>query len=175
MKWMIKDKPLEDYLQACRDADLATVETDAVLMRMFNTKASYKAHMENIVSHFGPLDGMFICEIGGGYGGLAKAIFDTYAPRVYDIIDLPEPGALAKRYEPRVNVYTKPTRHQYDLVISNYALSEIIDNKLYIDKVLRRSKHGYITCNTDMVKLDWEHKQTPDIKGERKSNFILIW
>jgi len=173
--WMIKGKQLEEYLQACRDADLSTVETDPVLMRMFNTKDAYQLHLENIVKHFGPLDGMRICEIGGGYGGQAKAILDEYKPVWYHIIDLPEVCELQKRYEPRVSTFTEPTYQDYDLVISNYALSEIPDNKLYIDEVLRRSKHGYITCNTDFVKLDFPYSRHPDIKGERETNYILVW
>lgn len=175
---MIKDKPLEDYLYACRNADLATVETDPVLMRMFNTKEAYQLHLENIVKHFGPLDGLRICEIGGGYGGQCKAIFEKYKPLFYHIIDLPDVLDLQYRYTKgigSISFSTGPVNQDFDLLISNYALSEIIDNKLYIDEVVKRSKHGYITCNTDLVKLDFPHSRYPDIKGERETNYILVW
>jgi len=178
MNWMIKGKPLEEYLQACQNADLTTVETDEVLMRMFNTKEAYQLHLENIVKFFGPLDGMRICEIGGGYGGQCKAVFEKYKPLHYHIIDLPEVCRLQRRYLGDMQGYacsTGPVGCSYDLVISNYALSEIPDNKLYIDEVLRRSTHGYITCNTDLVKLDFPHSRHPDIKGERETNYILVW
>ena len=93
------------------------------------------------------------------------------------MIDLPEPLALQRRYLDGypVELFSEPTGQKYDLVISNYAISEIPDNKLYIDEVLRKSLHGYITCNTDLVKLDWSHKKLPDIPGERKTNYVLVW
>ena len=175
-EWMVKGRPLEEYLQACRNADMATVETDPVLMRMFNTKESYWAHLGNIIEYIGALDGLRIVEIGGGYGGLAMLI-NKCRPACYHIIDLPEVCELQRRYlaGSQVECFTEPTGQDYDLVISNYALSEIPDNKLYIDEVLRRSKHGYITCNTDLVKLDWPHQKLPDIPGERKTNYVLVW
>lgn len=177
LKWMIKGKQLEDYLQGCKNADIATVETDPVLMRMFNTKEAYQLHLQNIVKNFGSLDGMRICEIGGGYGGQAKAILDVYKPASYRIIDLLEVCKLQSRYLLGTIVTPSPLLYNedYDLVISNYALSEIPDNKLYIDEVVKRSKHGYITCNTDFVKLDFPHSRHPDIEGERETNYILVW
>ena len=56
-------------------------------------------------SHDGPrngneehLDGLDICEIGGGYGGQGKMILDRFVPRGYTIMDLTEPLALALHY-----------------------------------------------------------------------------
>lgn len=177
MKWMIKDKALEDYLKACKDADVSNIQNNAVLMRMFNTNERYQLHLDNIINHFGSLSYNRVCEIGGGYGRLAEMIYDKFKPACYHIIDLPEVCDLQCRYlsgKP-IECFTEPKDEDYDLVISNYALSEILDNKPYIDKVLSRSKHGYITCNTNMVKLDWPHERYPDIKGERETNYILIW
>jgi len=174
MRWMIKDKQLKDYLQACKNADLSNIENNGILMNMFNTSQNYRAHMDRIGGYFGPLDGMRICEIGGGYGGQCKMICERYKPGCYHIIDLPEVCELQRRYCD-AECYTEPTGQEYDLVISNYALSEIIDNKPYIDGVLRKSKHGYIACNTDFVQLDWPHFKYMDIEGERKENYILVW
>lgn len=176
-KWMIKGKPLSDYLKACKEADVSAIQNNSVLMRMFNTDERYQSHLENIVTHFGSLKWKRICEIGGGYGRLAQMIVEKFNPECYHIIDLPEVCELQQRYlagQP-IESYTKPTGQEYDLCISNYALSEIPDNKLYIDEVLRKSKNGYITCNTNLVKLDWTYIVCPDIKGERETNFILIW
>lgn len=177
LRWMVKDTALSNYLQACRDADLSNIEEDTELMKMFNTKENYKAHLKNIVKHIGPLDGLRICEIGGGYGGQAKAIFDAYSPLLYHIIDLPEVCELQKRYliGLPVECFTEPTGQDYDLVISNYALSEIVGNNPYIDSIVTKCKHGYIACNTDFVKLDFKHSRIPDIKGERETNYILVW
>jgi len=45
-EWMVKGEALSDYLQACKDADLTTVETDKVLMKMFNTPEQYQTVMQ---------------------------------------------------------------------------------------------------------------------------------
>ena len=176
-EWMVKGEALSDYLQACKDADLTTVETDKVLMKMFNTPEQYQTVMQKLVELFGPLDGMRICEIGGGYGGQAKAIMDKCKVGCYHIIDLPEVVKLQERFlsSTIVECFDYATGFIYDLVISNYALSEIPDNKYYIDEVLRKSRHGYITCNTDLVKLNFPHSRLPDIPGERETNYVLWW
>lgn len=173
---MVKEKQLEDYLQACKDADVSDIDNNPVLMKMFNTRDNYWAHLNNIIKHIGPLDGLRICEIGGGYGAMAMLI-SKCRPECYHIIDLPEVCELQNRYldGSSVECLTEPTGQFYDLCISNYALSEIVDNKLYIDEVLKRSKHGYITCNTDFVTLLWPHRKYPDIQGERGTNYILVW
>lgn len=218
-KWMIKDKALNDYLQACKDAvnNITTFKQDERLhaifehcpkriadeyykllpeeminkgwtndfygsprlhnygQRKFSTSTiQYVGVLNNLIKYFGSLDGKRIVEIGGGYGGQCRTVYDMFTPECYHIIDLPEVCELQRRYC-HAECFTEPTGEDYDLVISNYALSEILDNKLYIDKILSRSKHGYITCNTDMVKLDWPHERYPDIKGERETNYILVW
>lgn len=134
----------------------------------------YIGVLAKLIKHFGSLDGIRICEIGGGYGGQCRTIYDMFTPECYHIIDLPEVCELQRKYC-QAECFIKTTGQTYDLVISNYALSEIIDNKLYIDEVLLRSKHGYITCNTDLVKLDFPHSRYPDINGERETNYILVW
>lgn len=176
-EWMVKGKMRVDYLRECSNVELDKIQSNQVLMNMFNKPDQYMTVLCRIIELFGPLDGSRICEIGGGYGGQAKVILDNYIPSCYHMIDLPEPLALQQRYLSGypVDLFTEPTKHNYDLVISNYAISEIPDNKLYIDEVLRKSVHGYITCNTDLVKLDFPHSRYPDIKGERETNYVLVW
>jgi hypothetical protein len=142
---------------------------------MFNTEESYRAHLDRISEFLS--DGIRIVEIGGGYGYLAKLIVERVKVECYHIIDLPETCDLQRRYLNGLPVecFTEPTGQNYDLVISNYALSEIPDNRVYVDKVLRKSKWGYITCNTDYFKPDWEVYRIPDIYGERLTNYTLIW
>lgn len=136
----------------------------------------YIAVLAMLVQQFGALDGLHIVEIGGGYGGQARIITDVYDVAAYHIIDLPEVCKLQGRYlaDRPIQSFTEPTGLSYDLVISNYALSEIPHCEQYINEVLAKAKHGYITCNTDFVQLSWEHKRLPDISGE-PDNFILIW
>jgi hypothetical protein len=143
--------------------------------KKFSTSTlQYIGVLAKMIELFGSLDGWRICEIGGGYGGQCRTITDIFKPECYHILDLPEVCALQRKYC-SANCFTEPTGFHYDLVISNYALSEIIDNKLYIDEIIKKSKHGYITCNTDLVKLDFPHSRMPDIKGERETNYILTW
>ena len=142
--------------------------------RFSTSTLQYIGVLSNLINHFGPLDDMRIVEIGGGYGGQCRTVLDMFEPECYHIIDLPEVIKLQSKYC-AAECYTEPTGQSYDLVISNYALSEVINNKSYIDNILRKSKHGYITCNTDLVQLDWPHERIPDIEGERETNYILIW
>ncbi len=134
----------------------------------------YIGVLANLINHFGSLNGLRIVEIGGGYGGQCRTIYDMFTPECYHIIDLPEVCELQKKYC-QASCFTEPTGQQYDLVISNYALSEIVNNSLYIEQVVKKSEHGYITCNTDLVQLDFQHSRHPDIKGERETNYILVW
>lgn len=170
MRWMIEGKQLEEYLQACREGDFSSHS----FRNMFNTIEQYKEVMDRIVGLVGSLDNLRIIEIGGGYGGQCKIIMDNYKVSCYHIIDLPEVCEL-QRKNCLAECFTEPTGEQYDLVISNYAISEIPDNKLYIDEVLKKSKRGYITCNTDFVRLDFIHSRLPDIPRERKTNYVLVW
>lgn len=136
----------------------------------------YLGVLSNLLHLFGSMDGLRICEIGGGYGGQCRTILDCCRPECYHIIDLKEVCELQRHYlhNTIAECFTEPTGQDYDLVISNYALSEIKYNKPYIDGVLSRSKHGYITCNTDFVSLPFAHKRLPDITGEA-NNHILTW
>ena len=224
MEWMVKDKVLTDYLQACKEADLSNFKRDARLKKIFEhsterqgidylnkvyqenislfdneftndkiggankyfsdkveyspSTLQYIGVLSNLITHFGSLDNLRIVEIGGGYGGQARTILDIYKPACYHIIDLYEVTLLQSRYLKEfdcVDCFTQPTGQEYDLVISNYALSEIKDNDEYMKQVVMKSKHGYITCNTDFVKLPFEHKRLPDIPSEAKENYILVW
>lgn len=137
----------------------------------------YIGVLSNLIKHFGSLDGLRILEIGGGYGGQARTIMDVYKPSAYHIIDLPEVCGLQMRYLKEfecVDCFTQPTGQQYDLVISNYALSEIVQNEEYVE-MCRNIPHGYITCNTDLVQFPFDTKRSPDIEGEKKENYILVW
>lgn len=97
-----------------------------------------------------------IVEIGGGYGGQATVI-NTSGD--YVIYDLPEVCSLIARFvasvRPNSNIFTVNSfRHsrdetRYDLVISNYAWSELNKNVQleYFDGVMRNCDNGYVTCN----------------------------
>jgi len=108
---------------------------------------------------FGDLNNLNIIEIGGGYGGQCKIISDIFTPQSYTIVDLAVVLPLIQKYLTKLNVknvaFLTPQKidnsKEYDLVVSNYAFSECIKSMQddYIDKILFRSRKGYLTCNYD--------------------------
>lgn len=142
----------------------------------------YIGVLSNLVDHFGSLSGLSIIEIGGGYGGQCKIINDVFSVKEYHIVDLYEAGLLQQRYLDHFTIPVKTFTPEeipdktYDMVISNYALSEILDplRTEYMNKVVLKAKHGYITCNTSFIDIPGATRMD-DIEGERKQNYVLIW
>jgi len=140
----------------------------------------YIGVLSNIIDWCGPQNGKRIIEIGGGYGGQCQILQAYFRPETYTIIDLPEVCELQNAYLEYFNSVHESVSDipngKWDLVISNYALSEIKDplQSEYVERILKNSKHGYITCNIPIPSLTWGEKM-PDIKGERESNFIVTW
>ena len=106
---------------------------------------------------FGSLDGFRITEIGVGFGGQGGQIISTFDVSEYEFVDLIEPLQLVKRYlsaikapeNVRVTSPDRITEGKRDLVISNYAYSEL-RLKLqeeYFKKVISHSKRGFIIYN----------------------------
>ena len=100
-----------------------------------------------------------IAEIGIGYGGECRIISSYLKDRTYFLIDLPEVLELAQTYLKKFDVdgkirYIDGTKNliseEYDLVISNYAFSELTRDvqEIYLEKVIAHSKAGYITWNS---------------------------
>ncbi len=88
-----------------------------------------------------------------------------YCPiKEYAIIDLPEVLELVKQYLRQFSIKDKNVRYidgtsvfkeeEYDLVISNYAFSELQRNvqEMYINKIISHSKKGFIIWNN----LSWK-------------------
>jgi FkbM family methyltransferase len=108
---------------------------------------------------FGSLDGMRIAEIGAGYGGQCRALSVLHENiESYTIFDLPEPLALAGRYLAKFAVpplslmdIFKAEATDYDLVISNYAFSEIEKSvqDFYLEKVISKAPRGYMIYNSE--------------------------
>ena len=111
------------------------------------------------LSHlFGSLDNFNIIEIGVGYGGQCKVISDFFNINKYTLVDLDEALNLTDKYLKKLNVknvqVVRPLEitaldKEFDLVISNYAFTELSRSiqELYLNKILLRSSHGYMTCN----------------------------
>lgn len=105
---------------------------------------------------FGSLTDIDIVEIGGGYGGQCKIIYDIWKPRSYTIVDLPEALAISEKYLRHFKIedviYKTPRtnfKNSYSLCISNYAFSEVDFNyqRKYAEKIIKYCDRGYMTCN----------------------------
>jgi len=157
--------------------------------------------LSDLIKLFGNLNDFKIAEIGGGYGGQCKIITDYFNVKDYHIVDLYEVNGLTEKYLNKLNVknvristYDKLSVENYDLVISNYAYTEL-DRPLqdvYKNKIIDQSKRGYITCNFVTHCFEWSSKFTSYSKDElvnlknntsiiseepltSDKNFILIW
>ena len=120
------------------------------------TTLRYVKVLGDLEQLFGSLTDMDIVEIGGGYGGQCKVIYDIFKPRSYTIVDLPEALAVTKKYLKHFEIedvaLLKPSTNfkgSYSLCISNYAFSEVGFNyqSKYAEKIIEHSDRGYLTCN----------------------------
>jgi putative sugar O-methyltransferase len=150
---------------------------------------------------FGDLNGARVAEIGVGYGGQLLVLDQLFRLDAYTMFDLPPVLALASRYlESHVlnSSYRLRTLNQssgsdaYDLVISNYAFSELpslVQGK-YAEKVLTKSRRGYLTMNSgkkdslftrDHLLIEQLRPMLPpfQVLEERPltadGNFIIVW
>lgn len=100
-----------------------------------------------------------IVEIGVGYGGQYTVLRQLFKPQKYTFIDLAPVIKLVQRYITSLNLDDIPLSFidgtqltesiSSDLVVSNYAFSECDTNiqDLYIEKVLKHTKHCYMLYN----------------------------
>lgn len=132
---------------------------------------------------FGSLNGKKIIEIGVGYGGQSKLIMDYFNVSEYNYVDLPEVLNLTEKYLKKYNYknlnfydYENLPDKEYDFIISNYAFTECnrdIQN-IYLDKIINKSKMGYITGNYigEYFNVDTMNKYEIQEKINKKSSFI---
>lgn len=161
----------------------------------------YTRHLGDLIEKFGPLDALNIVEIGVGYGGLCKVTLDSFTPRTYTLVDLPEALRLAERFlrvslseekfaRVRFEDGTKlDKRIGSDLAISNCAFSECLPQtqRNYIENILSPAKRGSLLINLRRESLAptvlWRTLVAlhPDLtaSGEKPitnpTNFMLNW
>jgi len=135
-----------------------------------------------------------IVEIGCGYGGQYAVLRQLITPSSYTFIDIEDALMLTKKYitklgydDIEVNFKTSDNLDikNYDLCISNYAISECINNiqDIYIENVLSRSNYGYITHNNQVgysheeliEKMDKKFKIESETPQTGSENVILTW
>ena len=100
-----------------------------------------------------------IVEIGAGYGGQISILNSMDVKRIneYFIFDLPNVQTLIRQYLSHIRLMEVNylnievfRKREFDLVISNYAFSELPLElqKKYLEKVLMSSKNGYLLMNS---------------------------
>lgn len=157
----------------------------------------YAKVLVDLRTHFGDLDGFRIVEVGVGYGGQCQIICGVHRVASYTLVDLPEPLALSKAWlEPFEQAedmkYVDALRndnesHESDLLISNYAFSEIDRpiQKRIIDRWVSRAKRGYLTYNhigrgrDIMSAIEFARivggKIIPESPLTHRDNCIVVW
>jgi hypothetical protein len=147
---------------------------------------------------FGNLEGLRVAEIGVGYGGQARALTTAWALGRYELYDLPPILGLARRFLDAAGVDASsfgfhdgrsPEPVESDLVISNYALSEVRREvqDAYLENVVLRAPRGYLTYNhisppelrsytADEVvaKIEGAHIM-PEVPLTDPRNVIIVW
>jgi putative sugar O-methyltransferase len=106
---------------------------------------------------FGDLNGKKIIEIGVGYGGQSFILNQMFNLEDYTLVDLDDVLSLSSKYLTNHNISHRTLKiedlnkldEEFDLVISNYAYSEVSRElqDLYYDKIIKKSKNGYFTFN----------------------------
>jgi hypothetical protein len=145
-----------------------------------------------------------IAEIGCGYGGQAKIMDSIFKIQTFDLFDLKDVQHLIKKYLgalsgdrkfkfPDLKDLGNVQDPQWDLVISNYAFSELpaVLQREYLVKVIQNSKRGYMIMNSggtnktgrSIGKLSIEEIRQyipnlqilPEMPFTGPDNYLLVW
>lgn len=173
------------------DAKINTFKTEFAIINASTSTIQYIGVLSNLIKYVPNLDNLNIIEIGGGYGGQCKIIYDHFSPKSYSIADINEVCQLQKKYTKLFDIdiktidIEKDKDFEVDFVISNYALTELKTplKMKYINEIVLKAKHGYITINRKVVNQDLidilqsNFKTTiiDDVKGESLDNCIIYW
>jgi hypothetical protein len=121
------------------------------------TQIRYAKILQDLQFLFGDLSGKNIAEIGIGNGGQAIHILNSYPTARYSGFDLDVvlnlSSQLVKMYNSNFEVDMfdgiNPPKKEFDLILSNYAFSELNleTQQMYIEKVISNSKSGYMIYN----------------------------
>ena len=147
--------------------------------------------------YFGPLKSLRLSEIGIGFGGQASLISLLSHPSQYTLYDIPPVLDLARKFIGDVKAPGEfafidgrnPLSSSQDLVISNYAFSELnlsIQNQ-YLENVILPSSRGYITWNSlsekqlnghslaDLIRKIPGSQIIAEYPNTSKDNAIIVW
>jgi putative sugar O-methyltransferase len=192
-------KSLPDFKQNDRLGKPRTFSFENI-GRISPTTLRYVAVATDIRREFGFSKIDKIVEIGGGYGGQVSILNFLGVFEEYFIFDLPEVQKLIQRYVSSTGVkrikfpdLSDSNLQEYDLVISNYAFSELprkIQDE-YLEKVILRSRRGFMLMNsgkenqtgrsTGKISVEELHKlipnlrELPEVPLTSPDNYLLVW
>lgn len=146
---------------------------------------------------FGPLMDLNISEIGVGFGGQASLIGLLDTPVSYIFYDIPPVLELAQKFTNELELPgnfkfidgRNPKPSKPDLVISNYAFSELTRDvqDQYLKNVVLPSPRGYITWNplseeflggyslADLIRLIPNSQIHAEKPNTFEGNAIIVW
>lgn len=155
-------------------------------------------YFTEIISELLPgVDFKSICEIGGGFGGQILALSDRFQLEKVTLVDIPSALSLTSRFlnsvgidfELYLNSPDQANERNFDLLISNYAFSEL--NRQYQDWYLEnyvlRAKSGFILWNNlSFIELDGYPldslisiipgaRKVPEVPLSFEGNTIIFW
>lgn len=164
------------------------------------TTLRYIAVATDIKRIFGISKFSNIVEIGGGYGGQAAILKKLEMFDNYSIFDLPEVQKLISHYGRATDIgeigfpnLSDEQKTKYDLVISNYAFSELPRNiqDEYLVKVILKSQRGFMLMNSGKTnktgrsegKITLEElrksipnlQELPEVPLTSPDNYLLVW
>jgi hypothetical protein len=146
---------------------------------------------------FGDLSNLRIGEIGVGFGGQAAVLNKLFGVKNFVAFDLPEVLRLFQIFlsrtesilQPRLVDGRKPVPVEVDLVVSNYAFSELVRSVQdeYLENVILGAKSGYITWNNlssknldgyslrELVRKIPGSKVFKEVPMSSKPNRLIVW
>jgi putative sugar O-methyltransferase len=157
-----------------------------------------KTYLE-IQDMFGDLHNYHISEIGVGFGGQAAVFKELSSPKTYTMYDLNPTLDLVKKFLSELNLMndiqfmdgTNPLvgMHAPDLLISNYAFSELNRNTQdkYLENLILKSPKGYMAWNclsqkmldgyslADLIRIIPMAEIVPEIPHTNDGNAIIVW
>jgi putative sugar O-methyltransferase len=161
------------------------------------TLLRYLKVYKDLENNFGSLNTLKIAEIGIGFGGQASLISLLSNPSSYTLYDLPPVLELAQKFMNEIDApgnFTffdgrNPEPFDSDLVISNYAFSELNRDvqDQYLQNVVLKSPRGYITWNNlseqtfggyslaELIRVIPNSQIRPEKPNTSECNAIIVW
>ncbi len=138
------------------------------------TMIRYQYVSQELQRYFGESIGKNVVEIGVGFGGQYAILNNAYEIEKYTMFDLPQVMELTHKVLKTAGVEVSkifagnienPLIQECDLVISNYAFSELPRDvqRKYIEGILAKSQRGYLIMNSGRT----------DFSGRSSGKFTL--